>query len=173
MDWFDIINMHDNTVEDIYEHIAMQKAQEPIIKISRIIPPKVTDVTTYNNRVVKVTFADRTFTKAVCSEEDVFNLDTGITICLLKKILGTSSEEATKDYNKLMRQIHKTMEKNELEKEKAKSEREARKLKERKEKLKRAAKKLQAKEDYINLTVEAIRRSKAIDPEDRREAIDA
>lgn len=68
---------------------------------SKIRIPDICGVTTYNNRVVKVDFADGTFTKAVCSENDTFDLDIGITICLLKKLVG-----GTKAYNDIIRGIH-------------------------------------------------------------------
>lgn len=68
---------------------------------SKIRLPDICGVTTYNNRVVKVDFADGTFTKALCSENDTFDLDIGITICLLKKLVG-----GTKPYNDIIRGVH-------------------------------------------------------------------
>ena len=49
------------------------------------------NVKTYNNKVVKVEFADGTFEKAVCQDGDTFDLDMGITVCLCKRLLGGSS----------------------------------------------------------------------------------
>jgi hypothetical protein len=43
------------------------------------------------NKVVEVTFADGTKTKSVCLEPDVFSLETAISICISKKIMGGSS----------------------------------------------------------------------------------
>lgn len=82
----------------------------------------VRKVETYNDRVVKVTFGDGSFTKSVCSENDKFDLDVGITICLMKKMLG---KDGNKKYNNAIRQIHKIMEDN----LKAKEEEKARKAK--------------------------------------------
>lgn len=43
------------------------------------------------NKVVEVTFADGTKQKSVCREPDTFSLETAISICLSKKIMGGSS----------------------------------------------------------------------------------
>lgn len=79
----------------------------------------VVKVETYNGRVVKVTFSDGTFTKSVCSENDKFDLDVGITICLMKRMLG---KDGHKKYNNAMRYIHNLIEENnkKAEEEKAK-----------------------------------------------------
>ena len=49
------------------------------------------------NKVVRVTFNDGTFEKAVCHEEDIFSLDTAIGICIAKHYCGGSSK-----YNNLI-----------------------------------------------------------------------
>ena len=84
----------------------------------------VKSVDVYNNRVVKVTFTDGTFTKAVCSENDTFNEDMGITICLLKKMLSsaTNGGDGNKLYNNLMRDIHRYVKAQEEFKNKQKEE---------------------------------------------------
>lgn len=54
--------------------------------------PKVTDVNILvPNKVVEVTFLDGTKEKSVCREPDVFSLETAISICISKKIMGGSS----------------------------------------------------------------------------------
>ena len=121
--------------------------------------PAVKKVETYNDRVVKVTFIDDTFTKSVCSENDHFDIDVGITICLLKRVMGTNSDNATKNYNKLMNQIHGVMEKNEKEKLTVQAQKAADKTKKRKIELKKAAKKLKAKEEQIDIHKQAIIRA--------------
>ena len=45
--------------------------------------PAIVNVETYNDCCVKVTFADGTFTKAVCGPNDQFDIDVGITICTM------------------------------------------------------------------------------------------
>lgn len=53
--------------------------------------PKVTDVNVIvQNKVVEVTFADGTKEKSVCREPDVFSLESAISICISKKIMGGS-----------------------------------------------------------------------------------
>lgn len=105
----------------------------------------VTKVDVYNNRAVKLTFSDGTFTKAVCSDGDTFSLDVGITICMIKKMMGSSSA-----YNKAMKDIHKLMERNKKAEEKAREEEKARKLKREKILAKKKAKYDADREDYIN-----------------------
>lgn len=121
--------------------------------------PAVKKVETYNDRVVKVTFIDGTYTKAVCSENDNFDLDVGITICAMKRLLGTNSENATRAYNQFINSVHSIMEKNTL-RELAKEARKAKeKSKKRKAELKRAARKLKAREEQIDIQKQAILRA--------------
>lgn len=120
--------------------------------------PKPVKVETYNDRVVKVTFEDGTFTKSVCSDNDTFDLDVGITICILKRVMG---KDGHKLYNNMMRDIHKIMDENEKDKEKARKEKAERKAKQRKTELKAAAKKAKARQEQIDIQktafVEALR----------------
>lgn len=122
--------------------------------------PAVKKVETYNQCVVKVTFIDDSFTKSVCSENDHFDLDVGITICLLKRFLGTNGDDATRHYNKLMNHVHEVMDKNEKDKLAAQAQKAADKAKKRKVELKRAAKKLKAKEEQIDIQKQAIIRAR-------------
>lgn len=120
--------------------------------------PKPVKVETYNNRVVKVTFEDGSFTKSVCSDNDTFDLDVGITICILKRVMGKNGHKL---YNNMMREIHKIMDENEKGKEKARKEKAERKAKQHKTELKAAAKKAKARQDQIDIQktafVEALR----------------
>lgn len=118
--------------------------------------PKVMKVETYNDRVVKVTFADGSFTKAVCGEQDTFDLDTGITVCLMKKMLG---ENGTRKYNDALRDIHKLMEKRENDKIEAELKKEEARKKTHKADMKRKAKKLKAKEEAIDIQKQGIIRA--------------
>ena len=121
--------------------------------------PAIKKVETYNDRVVKVTFIDGTYTKAVCSENDNFDLDVGITICAMKRLLGTNNENATKHYNQFIDHVQSVMEKNAL-KELAEEARKAKeKSKKRKAELKRAARKLKAREEQIDIQKQAILRA--------------
>lgn len=120
--------------------------------------PKPVKVETYNDRVVKVAFEDGSFTKSVCSDNDTFDLDVGITICILKRAMGKNGHKL---YNNMMRDIHKIMDENEKDKEKARKDKAERKAKQRKTELKAAAKKAKARQDQIDIQktafVEALR----------------
>lgn len=124
--------------------------------IMNFVMPVVDHVDIYNDRVVKVTFTDGSFTKAECSADDAkngkFDIDTGITICLIKKMLGKNGHRL---YNNWMRDIHETMKKNEADKKKADEERVARKARNRKIVLKKAAKKAKERQDQIDINKEA------------------
>lgn len=130
----------------------------------RVSIPMVSRVDTYNNKVVKVTFMDGTFTKAVCSENDEFNLDVGISICLTKRMLHKDSHESTKRYANMMHDVHKKMEENEKKREEEKARVAKEKSDRRKANLKRAAKNLKAKQEQIDIQrtafVEAMREAK-------------
>ena len=67
------------------------------------IMPNVVDVTVLNNRVVVVSFADSTETKAVLSEDDTFSVEQGIAICMMKKLIQTVfGNNCASVYNKLV-----------------------------------------------------------------------
>lgn len=181
MDWSDELTEHDIRVpyhcccekpnvnfvkvriakEDIEELPGIKKGElimngkpswwHPIYK--NTIIPHVKKVEIYNERVVKVTFVDDTFTKSVCSPNDRFDIDVGITICLMKRWLG---KDGNKLYNNMLRDIHKTMEHNEKVKEKEAEEKRERKRKQRKEELKKAAKKAKERQEQIDIRKTAI-----------------
>lgn len=106
--------------------------------------PKVTDVQTYGDKVVKVIFADGTFTKAVKDDEDDF-LTAGIAICYLKKMFASDDiKYGTNAFNKVISKIIKIMDKNRKAAEKkkkdeaeAKAKRLAKEAKKNKKKIKR------------------------------------
>jgi len=139
-------------------HLGLLKIDEPEPKKESWIEglPAVKKVETYNDRVVKVTFIDDTFTKAVCSENDHFDLDVGITVCAMKRMLG---EKGTQYYNDFIRKVHKVIVENDIAKEKAAKEKAEAKMKRRKIELKKAAKKLKAKEEQIDIQTQAIIRA--------------
>lgn len=99
------------------------------------VDPKVADVTTVNDKVTIVTFTDGTQEKAICREGDTFSIETGVTICIMKRILRLMFKEfgdksGTNLYNNMLREALKKKDAFKIEKEKAKE----------KEKRKRAAK---------------------------------
>jgi len=67
--------------------------------------PQIIDIKTYNEKVVKVWFADDTYETAIVSKDDTFNYEQGVSICLFKKILAVLDGDSTRGsylYNKLM-----------------------------------------------------------------------
>ena len=114
-----------------------------------------------------VTFENGSIQTAYCDENDEFNLEVGISICvtreLMKRLYNISGE--TNKYNKIIRQGLKVYKNHckyldDLKKKKAESEaiEKNRKIKEQKRREKRAAKK---KEREIEILAEAIRRANA------------
>ena len=77
----------------------------------------------------------------------------------MKRVIGTNSDNATREYNRLMNHVHAVMENNEKEKLAAQAQKVADKAKKRKIELKKAAKKLKAKEEQIDIQKQAIIRA--------------
>lgn len=160
------------TVDEIYEKL-MQKIEcnktekemknetnKPKSGIPFSILPEVTDVQIINNKVVILTFADGTTTKSVTDEADEFVLETGISICLMKRILmhfkGGNGSGA---YNRLIEDVEKVyLRKIEAER-KAAEENEIRKRRAEKAKRKRIIKARREQEQRINEQAEAYRRA--------------
>lgn len=120
-----------------------------IVDVNPIVPDKV----------VEVTFADGTKEKSVCREPDTFSLESAISICISKKIMGGSSA-----YNNAIRRGMKVYEKK-LEFEKHQKEEQERIEKKRAKRLaykeRRTAKK---REEQIAIQTEAyLRAMKAVE----------
>lgn len=111
-------------------------------------------------RKVICTFADGRKQFALCSEEDEFNLEVGITICLCKQLLTSGVEDGTKKYNSIVRDGLKIY-KGHLRKEKEiQDAEEARKIREASKQRRRLRKAEKKKEREIEILAEAIRRSR-------------
>lgn len=128
------------------------------------VDPEVADVSTVNDKVTIVTFTDGTQEKAICREGDTFSIETGVTICIMKRMLRLMFEEfgnksGTNLYNNMLREALKKKDAFKIEKEKAKE----------KEKRKRAAKqrvreleKKQARDNWdfmVNMLAENMKRN--------------
>ena len=74
---------------------------------------QITKIVTHNDMVTIVYFSDGSFTKAICSKNDTYDLDVGIQVCIMKKMLGE------KRYFKTMEYAHKLIEKQEQDKKDA------------------------------------------------------
>ena len=126
---------------------------------ARVRLPKISNIEMYNDRVVKVTFDDGSFTKSVCQENDIFDLDVGITICLIKKMLDTGKGDGTRVYNDIIRDAHKLINDKENEKIEKQMEKEKEKKKAHKVMMKKQAKKMKAKEEAIDIQKQAFVRA--------------
>lgn len=81
------------------ENMMPEKIELPKLPKGQWIPlvfePKFVKVVDVNiivpDKVVEVTFADGTKEKSVCKEPDTFSLESAISICISKKIMGGSS----------------------------------------------------------------------------------
>ena len=144
----------DEINNDIYEEFKNMMGDFNMEKYS------VVDVNIIvSNKVVEVTFADGTKEKSVCKEPDTFSLESAISICISKKIMGGSSA-----YNNAIKRGMKVYEKK-LEFEKHQKEEQERIEKKRAKRLaykeRRTAKK---REEQIAIQTEAyLRAMKAMD----------
>lgn len=151
----------DEINNDIYEEFKnmigdfnMEKCS--VVDVNIIVP----------NKVVEVTFADGKKEKSVCREPDIFSLESAISICISKKIMGGSSayNNAVKRGIKIYedKQKRKTIEKAEqerIEKKRAKrlAYKERRSAKKREEQIaiqtEAYLRAMKAMEDYKNVVV--------------------
>lgn len=141
---FDISNLTDYSKYIVYPRDMMT------IGSARVRLPKITNIEMYNDRVVKVTFDDGSFTKSVCQENDIFDLDVGITVCLMKKMLDDGKGNGTRIYNDIIRNAHKLINDKENEKIEKQMEKEKQRKKAHKAIMKKQAKKMKAKEEAID-----------------------
>ena len=94
---------------------------ESVVKMKMM--SNIVNVEQPNDKTVFVQFADGTKEVAVCSADDVFSFETGVLICLFKKILGEPLEDfgmsGSSAYNKLIKYAlgKKNAKKKELEAE--------------------------------------------------------
>ena len=121
----------------------------------RAIMSNIKDIRVHGNTVVMV-FADNTKTVAVLHDEDDFNLEQGISICITKKLLGDGGGAI---YNKLIRKALKVMEQNEKAEKAAKEKEEAIKQRKKAAVDKRNKKKAKKRDEQIEIQKEAIVRA--------------
>lgn len=128
------------------------------------------------DKVVEVTFADGTKEKSVCREPDVFSLESAISICISKKIMGGSSaynnavKRGMKVYeDKQKKEAAKKAEQERIEKKRAKrlaykERRAAKRFEEEKQR------KAREREDQIAIQMEAYLRAMDIMKSENRGA---
>lgn len=112
----------------------------------------IKDVKSYNDKCVKVFFEDGTYEKAVLADGDKFSLETGITICIMKKFFG-----GTKGYNDVIKQALKIKKKNEEAEAKKKEAEAIIKRQKEKEKRRQAARKERRIREQQKMMEEAYR----------------
>lgn len=135
--------------------IFVKHYKDGFFKSERTIMPDIKDVIVYDNTVL-VTFADGTKTVAVLDDEDAFNLEQGISICITKKLLG---QDGSSVYNKLIKRALKVKKQNEKAVEQAeKAKKEARKRQEI-ARIRHEKKQLKKREKEIETYKEAIIRA--------------
>lgn len=101
--------------------------------------PKVTDVQTFNEKVTKVFFSDGTMETAIRADGDPFTIELGITICIMKRLLRTTKDNGTKQYNKMIDQALKAKKQHEqLKAREVKREEEEKKIAQNKERKRKA-----------------------------------
>lgn len=110
----------------------------------------IVDYKIINNTVVIVTFSDGTTEKAVCDENDTFDFEKAIEICVCKKKFG-----GTKEYNnaikKALKQVHS------IDNKKKKESEEQERIAHRKAKYaeRQAKRKAKRRQEQINIQSEA------------------
>lgn len=87
--------------------------------------PTITEVKSYDNKTTVVFFSDGTKEHANCSDDDTYSLEYGISVCLLKKLLG-GNETYKKIVNTAAKSYRKKQTAEETEKLRKKEEHEAR-----------------------------------------------
>lgn len=125
----------------------------------------IKDVKSYNDKCVKVFFEDGTYEKAVLADGDKFSLETGITICIMKKFFG-----GTKGYNDVIKQALKIKKKNEEAEAKKKDVEAIIKRQKEKEKRRQAARKERRIREQQKMMEEAYRnalRNSALEDDDK------
>ena len=126
------------------------------------IMPDIVNVSNPNDKVVFVEFADGTKEVALLSNDDVFNLETGVLICITKKLLSDITEEngtGSSAYNKIVKYAL-----TKVDAKKKQKEAELRREKEERLRIssaKQELRKLEIKqrEDKIKIIVEAFKRA--------------
>lgn len=150
-------NYYENLLRGTYKvHIDKDRIKFPEIKDVNII---------VSNKVVEVTFADGTKEKSVCREPDTFSLESAISICISKKVMGGSSaynnavKRGMKVYeDKQKREATEKAEQERIEKKRAKrlAYKERRAVKRAEEEKQRKAKE---REEQIAIQMEAYLRA--------------
>lgn len=144
--------------EGVLAAIKLGKLGTPLS--AKAIMPLIKDVQVKNDRVIIVYFADGDHTKAILSKNDTFNLEQGISICLMKKILADGTGcDGNNIYNKVVNYGLKMYNRKQKETEKAKAAADKAKAEADAKIARQKAKKAAKREEQINTQAEAFRRA--------------
>lgn len=135
--------------------ISVKHYKDGFFKSERSIMPDIKDVIVYDNTVL-VKFADNTQTVAVLDNEDAFNLEQGISICITKKLLG---QDGSSVYNKLIKRAFKVKKQNEKAVEQAEKAKEEMRKRQEIARIRHEKKQLRKREKEIETYKEAIIRA--------------
>lgn len=171
MGYYDSVFGHKMLIHDVDPSIAYVFRNSVGIYVNRttrdergnyMFIPKITDVEVIDNdsvKVVIVKFEDGTFEKAVQNPDDTYSLEQGISICITKKLISRYTDNATREYNKLIRNAIKVMNNNKMIAEKKAADEQAAKARTEKLIAKKKARKakLEAAENerMIKIALEA------------------
>lgn len=111
---------------------------------------EITKIVVHNDKAMIVYFEDGTFTKAVCSDNDVFSFDAGFQVCLLKKLYGE------KEYHRYMRKTRKFYDNQEKIKQNKVDEKKKRREEQEKRHQKNLARQNKNRENFRNDIAEAV-----------------
>ena len=122
--------------------------------------PGISNIQTFNDRAVQITFADGTQTKCVCGKDETFDLYEGIAFCLFKRFLD--KERGHKHFNDLMRYAFKKLDEQEKQKVKLQKLEEFTKRQAEKARKQREKRKAKKREEKIGIFVDALRKNREI-----------
>ena len=122
--------------------------------------PGISNIQTFNDRAVQITFADGTQTKCVCGKDETFDLYEGIAFCLFKRFLD--KERGHKHFNDLMRYAFKKLDEQEKQKVKLQKLEEFTKRQAEKTRKQREKRKAKKREEKIDIFVDALKRNREI-----------
>ena len=131
-------------------------------KATKNLLPDIKDIITYNDRVVIVKFVDGTQEKAVLYPDDKFTIEQGISICLAKKLMGSSSI-----YNKVIEYALDIVDKKDKALQQKIADEAVAKENAAKAAKKRAERKAQKREEYIKTQAEIMARAMAMSKENK------
>lgn len=143
-------------------HISITTYDNGFKKATKNLLPDIKDIITYNDRVVIVKFVDGTQEKAVLYPDDKFTIEQGISICLAKKLMGSSSI-----YNKVIEYALDIVDKKDRALQQKIVDEAVAKENAAKAAKKRAERKAQKREEYIKTQAEIMARAMAMAKENK------